>query len=289
MHGWAGAASTTTGWLGRYLDGLPDTAHQSLYGVGLSGGVNPHLAGAVSQASSLPLSISGAFGIDRTDRSDARMYDEMIRTGNGVTGLGALADQYAVKTKEFLQLAQRIRPAYGFKAPTTDLAQQLALGAHLINANLGIRVIDTALGGFDTHANEPDTHTSLMTQLDRATDLFFATLDHRWRSQVTLMTFSEFGRRPEENGDRGTDHGTAAPLLMIGDRVKGGLHGTQPSLTHLDSAGNLVPAVDFRTVYATVLHDWLGADSKTILGKTYPDLSLFRPRPTSQLTASKTT
>jgi uncharacterized protein (DUF1501 family) len=289
MHGWGGTASTTTGWLGRYLDGLPDTAHQSLYGVGLSGGVNPHLSGAVSQASSLPLSISGAFGIDRTDRSDVRMYDEMIRTGNAATGLGALGDQYAVKAKEFLQLAQRIRPAYGFKAPATDLAQQLVLGAHLINANLGIRVIDTALGGFDTHANQTDSHATLMSQLDRAVDEFYSALNPRWRTQVTLMTFSEFGRRPEENGDRGTDHGTAAPLLMIGDRVKGGLHGTHPSLTQLDSAGNLVPTVDFRAVFATVLHDWLGANAKTILGKTYSALSLFRPRPTTRPSAAKTT
>jgi len=286
MHGWGGTATPTTGWLGRYLDGLPNTAHESLYGVGLSGGVNPHLAGAVSQASSLPLSISGAFGIDRTDRSDVRMYDEIIRTGNGATGLGTLGDQYAANAKEFLQLAQQIRPAYGFKAPATDLAQQLVLAAHLINANLGIRVIDTELGGFDTHANEPDMYTTLMSQLDRATDLFYAALNPRWRTQVTLMTFSEFGRRPEENGDRGTDHGTAAPLLMIGDRVLGGLHGTQPSLTRLDDAGNLVPTVDFRAVYATVLRDWLGADDKAILGKTYSDLSLFRTRPAARFTAS---
>ena len=282
MHGWGGTDSPTTGWLGRYLDGLPDTAHQSLYGVGLSGGVNPHLAGAISQASSLPLSISGAFGIDRTDRSDVRMYDEMIRTGNGATGLGPLGDQYAARAKEFLQLAQRIRPAYGFKAPTSDLAQQLVLGAHLINANLGIHVIDTTLGGFDTHANEPAAHATLMSQLDRAIDLFYAALNPRWRTQVTLMTFSEFGRRPEENGDRGTDHGTAAPLLVIGDRVKGGLHGTQPSLTRLDSAGNLLPAVDFRGVYAAVLRDWLGANDKTILGQRYPALSLFRARTTAR-------
>jgi len=125
-----------------------------------------------------------------------------------------------------------------------------------------------------------------MSQLDRATDLFYAALNPRWRTQVTLMTFSEFGRRPEENGDRGTDHGTAAPLLMIGDRVLGGLHGTQPSLTRLDDAGNLVPTVDFRAVYATVLRDWLGADDKAILGKTYSDLSLFRTRPAARFTAS---
>jgi uncharacterized protein (DUF1501 family) len=284
MHGWGGRATPTTGWLGRYLDGLPNTAHESLYGVGLSGGVNPHLAGSVSSPSSLPISINGAFGIDRTDPSDVRMYDAIIRTGNGATGLGALGDRYASTAKDFLQLAQQIHPAYGFKLPSSDLAQQLVLAAHLINANLGIRVIDTELGGFDTHANQPASHATLMAQLDGAIDAFYAALHPRWRSQVTLMTFSEFGRRPEENGDQGTDHGTAAPILVIGDHVKGALHGVQPSLTRLDDAGNLVPTVDFRAVYATVLRDWLGVNDKAVLGKTYAELSLFRARPAAPST-----
>ena len=130
-----------------------------------------------------------------------------------------------------MQLTQRIRPAYGFADQDTDIAQQLVLAAHLINANLGIRVIDTELDGFDTHSDQLDWHATLLGRLDTAIDAFFAALAPRWRAQVTLMTFSEFGRRPEENGDGGTDHGTAAPLFVIGDHVKGGLHGAQPSLT----------------------------------------------------------
>ena len=85
-------------------------------------------------------------------------------------------------------------------------------------------------------------------------------LDHIVERAV-LMTYSEFGRRPEENGDQGTDHGTAEPILVVGDHVKGGLHGAQPSLTALDDDGNLVPTVDFRAVYASVLRTWLKADA----------------------------
>jgi hypothetical protein len=81
MHGWGGATTPTTGWLGRYLDTLPNTAHESLYGVGLHGGVNRAPRGRVSHASSLPLNIGDAFGIDRSDPSDARMYDALIRLG----------------------------------------------------------------------------------------------------------------------------------------------------------------------------------------------------------------
>jgi uncharacterized protein (DUF1501 family) len=286
MHGWGGATTPTTGWLGRYLDTLPNTAHESLYGVGLHGGVNPHLAGATSHASSLPLNISDAF-VDRKDPSDARMYDTLIRLGAGASGLGALGDEYNAAESGFMQLAQRILPAYGFPAQSTDIEEQLVLAANLINANLGIRVIDTALDGFDTHSDQATFHATLLSRLDAAVDGFYGALDPKWKSQVTLMTFSEFGRRAEENGDGGTDHGTAAPLLVIGDHVNGGLHGAQPSLTNLDDDGNVVATVDFRAVYASVLRDWLEADDKHVLGKTFDDLSLFRASPAAPFTASE--
>ena len=82
------------------------------------------------------------------------------------------------------------------------------------------------------------------------------------------MVFSEFGRRVAQNGSNGTDHGTAAPMFLIGDNVQNGLLGKHPSLTKLDE-GDLVYNTDFREVYAAVLEDWMGADSTTILGKKY--------------------
>ncbi len=94
-----------------------------------------------------------------------------------------------------------------------------------------------------------------------------------------MMTFSEFGRRPEENGDGGTDHGTAAPHFVIGDHVNGGLHGTQPSLTHLDPDGNFVPSVDFHQMYAPILKTWLGVDDRAVLGRSYAPLALFKTGP----------
>jgi uncharacterized protein (DUF1501 family) len=281
MHGWGGSGTPTTGWAGRFLDGLPNTTHESLYGVSLHGNVNPHLNGAAAHPSSLPLSIGDAFGIDRSDPSLARMFDAVASFGNGASGLGPLGDTYNTTAMELMQLTQRIRPAYSFPAEDTGIGQQLVLAAHLINANLGIRVIDTSMGGFDTHSGQAAFHAELLSHLDAAIDAFFRTLAPRWRGQVAMMTFSEFGRRPDENGDGGTDHGAAAPLLVIGDHVRGGLHGAQPSLTDLDGDGDLKPAVDFRAVYATVLDTWLRADDREVLGRAYSPLSLFSAPPSA--------
>jgi uncharacterized protein (DUF1501 family) len=286
-HGWGGAGTPATGWLGRFLDGLPNTAHESLYGVSLHGGVGPQLVGAASQASTLPLSIQDAFGINRSDPSDARMYDALIAHGNGASGLGGLGDFYDSTEMDLMLLAQRIAPAYDFPDQPNDLATQLVLAAHLINANFGIRVIDTQIDGFDTHSDQADWHGTLLSRLDTAIDAFFTTLAPRWQSQVVLMTFSEFGRRPEENGDVGTDHGTAAPIIVVGDHVKGGLHGAQPSLTSLDDDGNLVPAVDFRQVYASMLRTWLKADDSALLGHAYSPLSLFEAGPAAPFTGNE--
>ena len=118
-------------------------------------------------------------------------------------------------------------------------------------------------------------HATLLSVLDSAIEAFFAGLAPQWRNQVIVMTFSEFGRRPEQNGDAGTDHGTAAPHFVIGQNVRGGLFGTQPSLKDLDDDGNLVPSVDFHQMYAPILATWLGVNSARVLGKAYSPLNLF--------------
>ena len=105
---------------------------------------------------------------------------------------------------------------------------------------------------------------------------FFGDLQRaRLSERVVLLTFSEFGRRVEENASGGTDHGTAAPVLVAGGAVRGGLGGRTPSLTDLED-GNLRISTDFRQVYATILQQWLGVDSKAVLGGEYNKLPLFR-------------
>jgi uncharacterized protein (DUF1501 family) len=112
----------------------------------------------------------------------------------------------------------------------------------------------------------------LLKQLSEGITAFQKDLEaHHVDGDVMVMTFSEFGRRVAENGGRGTDHGTAEPLFIVGSGVKGGLYGEYPSLTNLDN-GDLKFNVDFRTVYSTVLDRWLKADSHQILGANYENI-----------------
>jgi uncharacterized protein (DUF1501 family) len=130
--------------------------------------------------------------------------------------------------------------------------RQLDLATRVLTARVPVVAIKAALGGFDTHANQAPVHERLLSFL--ATNL--ATLRRNliaanlWHD-VVVMTYSEFGRRAKQNASGGTDHGTAAPLFVMGGGVKGGLHGAYPSLSDLQD-GDLRHSVDFRSVFATV-------------------------------------
>jgi uncharacterized protein (DUF1501 family) len=158
------------------------------------------------------------------------------------------------------------------------LGQRLQLVSSMIAGGLPARVYYVSHGGFDTHNNqggERGTHQNLLRQLDAAVSAFLADLKSRGLfDQVALMTFSEFGRRVRENGSGGTDHGTAAPLFLAGGGVRGGLHGSAPSLTDLDN-GDLKFTTDFRSVYATVIGRWLGVPPARVLGREFPPLDLI--------------
>lgn len=277
MNAWSGGAQPggATGWIGRYMDGLPNAASESLYGAVIGTSVPLHMVGSVARASGLPENIGSAFGLDRRDPNDARMFDAIGAFSASATGLGQWGDLAAKVEHDTLDLSQRIQPAYSGTFPDSDLGRQLVLTGRLINANLGIRVFSTHIGGFDTHTGQPGQHASLLGELDAAIDALFTTLSPTWRNRVTLMTFSEFGRRPEENDGQGTDHGTAGPMFVVGPRVKGGIYGAPALTTQLDPNGNLRAHTDFRQVYATVLDTWLRADSRQVLGATFPGLGFF--------------
>ena len=128
-------------------------------------------------------------------------------------------------------------------------------------------------GSFDTHTNQRATQDRLLGDFANSVDAFYKDLvAHGNDKRVLALTFSEFGRRVGENASRGTDHGTAAPLFMIGGGVRGGLYGAHPSLDDLDK-GDLKFTTDFRSVYATVLERWLGRPSTAIVGGTFNQLA----------------
>jgi hypothetical protein len=158
--------------------------------------------------------------------------------------------------------------------PHTPFGASLRNIAALIAAGLPTRVYFVTLGGFDTHVNQAGTQARLLATLSEGLGAFQADLSaHRLDDQVLTMTFSEFGRRPSENESRGTDHGTAAPLFVMGSGIRGGILGTAPSLD-LPKNQDIAYSTDFRQVYATALENWLGCPSGPVLGGQFRTMPL---------------
>lgn len=172
----------------------------------------------------------------------------------------------------------------GARYPACGLGRDLQTVARLVRADSGIRIFHTELGGggiggFDNHANQLGNHCALLQQLSDSVAAFVADLEaDRLLDRVVLLTFSEFGRTVVENGRRGTDHGAAGPMLLVGGRIRGGVHGAHPSLDDLDQ-GALKHHTDFRAVYATLLEDWLDLPSAALLGGPFNRLPLVATFP----------
>ena len=152
----------------------------------------------------------------------------------------------------------------------TELGAALQLAASLITSGSGVKLLHVTLGGFDTHQTELNRHNDLMGYLDQSVSAFYQDLSlHGVADKVLVATWSEFGRRPQENASGGTDHGSASAMLLMGNPVQGGFYGQAPSLSNLDGGGNLQFKVDFRSVYQEILNTHLGADAREILGQTF--------------------
>jgi len=173
-------------------------------------------------------------------------------------------------------------------ATAVQFASALKMVAQIITTIPDANLFYVQLGGFDHHSQEIGTNTDnftdktkgqhavLLKAFSLGVKTFYDDLTaHGLADNVVMMTWSEFGRRPNENASHGTDHGTASPLFIVGNPVHGGLYGQQPPLSDLDSAGNIKFKVDFRQTYATVLDKWLSADSQSILGAKYDDLGFL--------------
>lgn len=179
-----------------------------------------------------------------------------------------------VSSKKILEVAAKHKTKVSYDG--TPVARNLNLVARMIAGGMATRVYYVSHGGFDTHTGQDNSHDRLLGQLDSALKSFFADLKAQGNDKrVVLMTFSEFGRRVAENASLGTDHGKASCLFVAGGGVKGGLYGKAPSLTEL-SQGDLNHTVDFRSVYANVLTNWLKAPGvEKILGGKYEGMNLI--------------
>ncbi|HZL34590.1 MAG TPA: DUF1501 domain-containing protein [Tepidisphaeraceae bacterium] len=228
-------------------------------------------------------------------RQNANSANDILTKLNGPEamhdGMGAMAAHRtgADQTEEFLQRTALNARVYADKIrnisssienkgayPQTGLGRDLKLVSQLIASSLPTRVYYVKLGGFDTHAEQLQRHPRLLAELSGGIAAFVEDLRQMGNlDRVTLMTFSEFGRRVHENGS-GTDHGEAAPLFLAGGAVKAGLHGAFSSLAPSNLHRGDVPfTTDFRRVYATLLHNWLGANDVGILGRKFAPMGVL--------------
>lgn len=200
---------------------------------------------------------------------------QLKRSGdNPLLGFLHESSNVALATSERLDSIRGGKNAQPY--PGTALGEKLSSVARLIEADLPTRIYYVTLDGFDTHSNQRDAHNSLLQQLSEAVAAFTKDLEQQGNGQrVATVVFSEFGRRVRENASRGTDHGTAAPMFLFSDRVTANLVGDHPSLTDLDQ-GDLKFRIDYRTVYASLLKQWLGVEPGKIVGPAFQPISLFK-------------
>ena len=172
-----------------------------------------------------------------------------------------------LSSDEILRITRGKMNGVGY--PANEFGNSLRTVSAMISGGLPTRVYYVSLGGFDTHAGQKYRHDDLMKQLANGIGAFWADIKQQGNSdRVLMMTFSEFGRRVQQNASNGTDHGAASCMFLIGSKVKQGVVGQHPSLTALDQ-GDLGHNIDFRSVYASVLQNWLQTPSKPILGEQF--------------------
>lgn len=270
-------AIPTTGWLGRWLDGYLNGVKDLFAAAEVGHSVPLHLIGRSSRGTVVPASSPG-YGSDMSERS-RRNYGVIRSMQTGANGPWFAAVAEAMVDQ--LDLAQQLAPVIPSSdlLSDTEIVARLDVAARLINANLGFRVMTAGFGDFDSHAGQPEQHPVRMRELNAGVKRFFEVLDPAWKSRVTVMTFSEFGRTPWDNDGAGTDHGSSAPHFVFGQNVRGGMYGRQPSMAGLRRWDRMGHHVDFRSYYASIIDGWLGGGSSDVLGGNFENLGLFSRGP----------
>jgi len=252
------------GWLGRYLD-LQCNGHQATAGINLDSIDNLALKGL--EPNSITVKDPNRFKVksdkeENVTLSDNPQLDFVRKIANSVTEGSEEIQKALAKSKSEISY------------PKTDLSKNLEWIGRLIKGNLNSKVYYTSLGGFDTHDNQLAIHEKQLTTLNDALYSFYQDLKQAQLLQnVTVVVFSEFGRRVKDNGN-GTDHGTAAPMFIIGGNNKGTVLGNNPDLSNLDN-GDLKYETDFRSVYASLLQQKMNFDYSKIGIKNKPVSGLF--------------
>jgi uncharacterized protein (DUF1501 family) len=273
------AENLSEGWIGKALKGVKTGAFHVAGGnetapLALNG--SPNRVPSITSIEDFQLKMN-----DGDKKNQAKVIESAAKVPSSQPGLLDFVQKTALNTYASAQRLQEIGKNYQPKSPypQTGLANRLKLAAQLIDAGLGARIFYVGIDGFDTHANQGGAagmHANLLSEVSGAITAFYKDLAARgYGDRLMIMTFSEFGRRAKENGSKGTDHGSGAPMLLVGGKVKAGVVGAHPSLTKLEM-GNLVHHTDFRQVYAAVLDNWLGVPSKSVLGQEYKPIDVLK-------------
>lgn len=209
--------------------------------------------------------------------------DQFLRQARQVDGAPAAARNPALAhllkiESDIQQAAQGLRSAHSFRTefPKNMLGNNLKTAAQVVAANARVAAIKISHNGFDTHSNQLNVQARLLAELAEGLGAFQAALQEldRWNTTL-IMTYAEFGRRPQQNASQGTDHGTANTHLLLGGSVRGGLYGERPPLTQLEN-DNLRHAVDFRSLYTTVAEKWWGVTASNLFGARYAPLNVLK-------------
>lgn len=224
-----------------------------------------------------PLAGTGARAVALTNTDQFLRQAKLAQPAQVAQGNRALAHLLKVEA-DVAQAASGLRGSFAFRTefPAGPFGQVVRSAAQVVASDAGVAAVRLSLNGFDTHQNQPQVHANLLRQLAEGLVALRAALVElkRWDSTL-VMTYAEFGRRAQENGSNGTDHGTANAHFALGGRVRGGFFGAAPRLDRLDG-GNLVHAVDFRSLYATALERWWGVPSAGPLGGRFPALDFLK-------------
>jgi uncharacterized protein (DUF1501 family) len=264
--------NASLGWIGRALDEGRKPADGSPAAQFIGSGSLPlalrskrSVTSAIMRPEEAFLALEGGAGTTATEELGGGDLAAFVRRST--------LDAYATSER----MAQVLRAEdKGVSYPASELAGQLRVIARLIKGGGSTRVYYTSQGYYDTHSTQLQTHDDLLSELSGALKAFLDDLAAaKLADRVIVLAFSEFGRRVQENGSAGTDHGTSGPVFVAGPKVNAGLVGDMPKLLDLQD-GDLKMSVDFRRVYAAVLGNWLKLPAKTALGGEFEPLPLFK-------------
>ncbi len=262
-----------TGWLGRALD-VSGGTDNPLQGLGVSYSVDPILA--ADRAPTASIYDPNDFVLTMNDVWNEGFDEPWRKAIAGEGGSDAIAAVRAGYRTTFdvrdrvaaLKLdADQEAPPTPEPYPDSDLGGALRNLARMLGAGLGTRVAAVSSpGGFDTHDSQPDIHAELIGDLGDSLAAFQADLDDRGLAdRVLTLVWSEFGRRPEDNESRGTDHGAGGLVMLVGNRARGGIRSEFPGLAKLDREDNLKVTTEFPHLYATILEDHMGIEAGRVL------------------------